>query len=103
MAFGSIEFTTISRAQDYSTVKQNEDNQASLQQNHIGIQNEKNQMQRMRDVNDADNSRWTNEKFDAREKGKQQYQGDGGKKRQKEETVKDKVLPKRPAGFDMKV
>lgn len=103
MAFGSIEFTTISRAQDYSTVKQNEDNHASLQQNLISSQNEKTQMRRMRDVNEADDSRWTNEKFDARDKGKQQYQGNGGRNRQKKETVKDQVLPKQRTGFDMKV
>ena len=103
MAFGSIEFTTISRAQDYSSVKQNEDNHSALQQNLIGTQNEKTQMRRMRDVNEADNSRWTNEKFDARDKGKQQYQGDGGKNRQKKETVKDRVLPKQRTGFDMKI
>ena len=32
MAFGAIELTTISRSQDYSSIKQNEDNKAALSQ-----------------------------------------------------------------------
>ena len=39
MAFGAIELTTISRAQDYTTIKHNEDNKVVVDQSiEISIQ-----------------------------------------------------------------
>ena len=42
MAFGSIELTTISRAQDYSGLKQNEDYKGMYDQSNISQQVQKN-------------------------------------------------------------
>ena len=41
MAFGSIELTTISRAQDYTTIKHNEDNKVNVDQANFSEQFQK--------------------------------------------------------------
>ena len=41
MAFGSIELTTISRAQDYTTIKHNEDNKVNVDQANFSQQLQK--------------------------------------------------------------
>ena len=50
MAFGSIEFTTISRLQDYSGIKQNEDNKGMIDQGHIVDHVQKTTEQRSQEV-----------------------------------------------------
>ena len=100
MAFGSIEFTTISRAQDYSTIKQNEDNKGLVDQTNFSQQMQKSVEQRAREVHSSDNTQWQEQKPDAREKGKNEYYGDGGKNRKKPQ---DRVVKKGPGGFDVKI
>ena len=80
--FGAIELTTVSRAQDYTTIKQNEDNRGMIAQTHLGQQQQKDEKLRASQVRDGDNAQWQNRKFDARDKGSNEYHGDGGKKRQ---------------------
>lgn len=101
MAWGSIELTTISRAQDFTTIKQNEDNRGMLQQANLGQQMEKDLQQRTKEVRSSDNADWHSEKFDAKEQGKNEYAGDGGKKRKQDS--QDKVEVKGRPSFDMKV
>lgn len=102
MAFGSIELTTISRAQDYTAIKHNEDNKGFVDQTNIGQQVQKDTEQRTREVHSSDNSDWHAKQFDAKEKGDNEYQGDGGNKRQKQEKH-ERVVVKGRQGFDMKV
>lgn len=80
--FGAIELTTVSRAQDYTTIKQNEDNRGMIAQTHLGQQQQKDEKLRASQVRDGDNAQWQNRKFDARDKGSNEYYGDGGKGRQ---------------------
>lgn len=80
--FGAIELTTVSRAQDYTTIKQNEDNRGVIAQTHLGQQQQKDEKLRASQVRDGDNAQWQNRKFDARDKGSNEYHGDGGKGRQ---------------------
>lgn len=110
MAFGSIEITTITRSQDYTTIKQNEDNKAMLDQNNIGQQVQKQTEKLTKEVNNSDNSDWYKKKPDAKEKGNGGYAGDGGKKRKQqagEEQQKPKkleqVIVKGRQSFDIKV
>lgn len=102
MAFGSIELTTISRAQDYSAVKHNEDNKGMVDQTNIGAQVQKLTEQRTREVHSADNAQWHEKKPDAKEKGNNSYSGDGGKRR-KNSQAGGKPDVKRQGGFDMKI
>lgn len=102
MAFGSIELTTISRAQDYTAIKHNEDNKGFVDQTNIEQQVQKDTQQRTREVHSSDNSDWHTKQFDAKEKGDNEYHGDGGNKRKKQEKH-ERVVVKGHQGFDMKV
>lgn len=102
MAFSAIELTTISRSQDYTTIKQHEDSKPLIDQNHIGQQIQKDTMQRAREVRSSDNSDWHNKKPDAREKGSSEYHGDGGRNRRRRDDA-DSSVSGRPGGFDIKI
>lgn len=102
MAFGSIELTTISRAQDYSAIKQNEDNKGMVDQTNFSQQVQKNTEQHIREVHSGDNVDWHEKKPDAREKGNNEYRGDGGKQRKKHQP-KEQMVIKGRGGFDIKV
>ncbi len=102
MAFGSIEITTITRAQDYAAIKHNEDNKGVVDQTNIGHQMHKDAQQRTTQVRSSDNSEWQNKKFDAKDKGQNEYQGSQGKG-QKQEEKKEKVIQKGHSGFDIKI
>lgn len=103
MAFGSIEVVTLTRTQDYTTIKHNEDNKGFVDQTNIGQQVEKKTEQLTREVHSSDNADWHNKKFDAKEKGANDYSGDGGKKRQKQNGKQDQVVVKGHQSFDMKI
>lgn len=101
MAFSSIEFTTISRAPDYSTIKHNEDNKGFVDQFNIVQQTEKTTEQRVREVHSSDDPEWHQKNPDAKEKGNSEYQGDGGRNRKK--GTSERMVVKSRGGFDMKV
>lgn len=103
MAFGSIEFTTISRAQDYSTVKQNEDNKGMIDQGNILEHVQKTTEQRGREVQSSDDAQWREHKPDAREKGSNEYSGDGGRRRNTDGKPTERMVVKKANGFDMKI
>ena len=103
MAMGSIELGTIARSQDYTTIKQNEDNKNIAQQSVLIQDREKEDTQKTKQVNQSDNAEWQQKKFDAREKGSNSYEGDGGSKRKKEKEPDGKVILKGRSGFDIKI
>lgn len=103
MAIGAIEFATISRAQDYTTIKQNEDNKAMVDQTLITTQNQKTENQKLRDVNQADQTNWQGKQFDARDKGSNEYQGNGGKDRKKKEFKDQVIVNNAHKSFDLKI
>lgn len=102
MAFGSIEITTITRTQDYTQIKQNEDYKGLTDQTNIGRQIQEETRQRAQEVKNSDNAEWHNKKFDAKEKGGSEYAGDGGDRR-KQKKKEDKVVIKGHSGFDIKI
>lgn len=102
MAFGTIEITTITRSQDYTTIKHNEDNKGLIDQNNSGIQVQKQTQELTKEVHSGNHAEWYKKKSDAKEKGNNGYAGDGGKKRKKQEQ-KDQVVVKSHQGFDVKV
>lgn len=97
----SLQIATITRTQDYTAIKQNEDNKSFIQQTTISQQQDKKIEQNAREVRSSDNSDWHNKKFDAREKGANEYSGDGGKKRR--QAPKEQVILKKHQSFDMKI
>ena len=102
MAFGAIELTTISRAQDYTTIKNNEYNKVAVDQTKFSDQVQKAVEQNIREVHTSDNAQWRESRPDAKEKGKGEYRGDGGRKR-KGKQAQDRVVVKNHGGFDMKI
>lgn len=102
MALGSIQIPTIARAQDYTPVKQNQDNKGMIDQTNIGQQIQKEVNQRTREVHSSDDADWHNKKQDAKEKGDSEYHGDGGRQRRGKQP-KDQVVVKGYHGFDIKI
>lgn len=109
MAFGSIELTTISRAQDYTTIKHNEDNKVNVDQANFSQQFQKTTEQNIREVHSSDNTQWHDQKPDAKEKGNGKYAGDGGRRRKKTAAqsqaaaTQGHVAVKGRGSFDMKI
>ncbi len=104
MAVSAIQNATIARVQDFSTIKQNEDNKGYMNQVSIGQDREQDDQQKARQVRSGEEADWKNKKQDAREKGSNEYHGDGGKGRRKAEPAQQMVIKDRPRqSFDMKV
>ena len=102
MAYGAIELSTISRAQDFTTIKHNEDNKGFIEQTNLGQQAQRTEEHRANSVNSSDDVEWKNKKHDAREKGNNNYSGDGGRNR-KHQSQSDRVVIKGRSSFDMKI
>lgn len=102
MALGVIEIATITRSQDYATIKHNETAKVVTDQSHITAQVQKDASQNTRQVRSGEGPTWHGKKFDAKEKGDGQYAGDGGQKRRKEQQD-GKVAIKTSGGFDVKI
>lgn len=101
MAFSAIELTTVSRAQDYSTIKQNEDNKAFVDQSNGQFQVQKNEQRLTKEVHSGDNAQWSDKQPDARQKGNGEYYGDGGRRRK---NPREQMVVKGPKkGFDIKI
>ena len=101
MAINPINIVTMARTQDFTQIKHNEDNRAAMTQISTTQQENKEQRLRAGQVLQKDEINWHQKKFDAKEKGDNEYSGDGGKKRQGKQ--EDKVLKKGQQGFDVKI
>ena len=94
----------VTRAQDFTTIKQNEDNKGVVDQTNFQRQFDKTVDNRLRQVHQGDRAENEGKKYDAKEKGNGSYSGDGGKNRKREEKEKDgRVLLKGQGGFDIKI
>lgn len=97
-----MEIASIVRTQDFSIIKQNEDSKAMLDQSHIGHIVEKKEQNNAQDVVTLEKSQFYDKNPDARERGANEYSGDGGKNRKKKPA--DRVIVKnQPSGFDFRV
>ncbi|MDE7476915.1 MAG: hypothetical protein K2M91_03025 [Lachnospiraceae bacterium] len=84
----------------HNQVKQAE--KGMVDQGNIQVQEEKKEQQMARQVVHADETLLKDGRFDSKEKGNNEYSGDGGKRRKKQK--KDgRVVAKSEGGFDMKV
>lgn len=101
MALGPIEMNgMISRTQDITTIKQNQDNKAFVDQSNIKTTMEQNVDNKLHQVHDADDSRDSEGEFDARREGRNKYVKLQKKKKAKEE---GKVVVKQRGGFDITI
>ncbi len=102
MAMGSINIVTMTRSQDFTTIKQNEDNRAAMTQMALGHKEDKEIRQRSQQVVQKEETQWHQRKFDAKEQGDNQYAGDGGRYRRESKQI-DQMFVKRQQGFDVKI
>ena len=101
MAINPINIVTMTRTPDFTAIKQNEDNRGAMAQMNMVQQEDKAQKLRAGQVTQKEEAGWHQKKFDAKEKGDNQYSGDGGKRRFSNK--EDKVVNKRQQGFDIKI
>ena len=103
MSINRIELQgTITRAQDYTTIKHNEDNKGMVDQSNFQRQFDQTVENKVRQVHQGDRTENQGKKFDAKEKGNGNYSGDGGSRRKKPEED-GKVVLKSRGGFDIKI
>lgn len=105
MAISPLLFNaSISRMQDVSMIKHNEDAKGMVDQANFQNTFHKEIDSKVNQVHQSDNAENRREKHDAKEKGKNQYAGDGGKNRNRDKAPEDgRVVVKSRGGFDMKV
>ena len=95
----------ITRAQDYTTIKHNEDAKGMVEQANVGQQMTKQVERQVNRVNKGNQPEYHERKFDAKDKGSNEYHGDGGqaRKRKKGENPDGKVLMKKAEKIDFSV
>ena len=99
MAIGHIEMQgQIMRAQDYSQIKQQDDQRPEVSQTILQQQMAKTETRQMTRVNSRTDIENQMKKFDAKEKGSNEYQGDGGKNRNQKKEEDGKVILKGVTG-----
>ena len=106
MAIGFVEMQgQITRAQDFTSIKHNDDVKPMVEQENFGQQMVKQIERQASRVNEGQQSEFQEKGFDAKEKGSNEYKGDGGKSRKKKlgENVDGKVLMKKADRFDFSV
>ncbi len=103
MAIGFVELQgQITRAQDYTTIKHNDDTKGMVEQANFGQQMTKQVEKQVKRVNKGEQPEYHERKFDAKDKGSNEYHGDGGKSRKGARKEADgKVLLKGVSTFDV--
>ncbi len=106
MSINRIELQgTITRAQDYTTIKHNEDNKGMIDQSNFQTQFQKTVESKVSQVHQGDNAENGKKNYDAKEKGGGEYSGDGGRRRKKDQEKEPdgRVLLKGIGRFDTKI
>lgn len=106
MAIGFVELQgQITRAQDFTTIKHNEDTKPMVEQATFSQQMTKQIERQVSRVNEGKQPEYQEKNFDAKEKGSNEYSGDGGKSRKKKlgENADGKVLMKKADRVDFSV
>lgn len=105
MGVGPLELSGgLTRTQDYAIMRHNEEHKGAVSQNNIIQSVAKESEERVSTVKMSDDVSGGNTEHDARNKGKGEYSGDGGRNRKENPSSGGKVLVKGPAsGFDIRI
>lgn len=107
MAIGPMQLNGIlTRTQDFTQMKQNEDMKPMMDQSVFQNTMQKNIEKKLTQVKESDETDTYQRKQDAKEKGKNEYQGDGGRGRRRTQPVlpaDGRVIRKGSGGFDFSV
>lgn len=96
----------VTRAQDFTTIKQHEDNKSFIDQANYQRQVNQNTEVKAHQIQQSDRAENEGKRYDAKDQGNGTYYGDGGQKRKKEEKEKNKdgkVVLKGHGSFDMRI
>lgn len=96
----------MSRLQDFAIMKQNEDMKGQVDQTNFAAQFHKEVDNKSNTVEKADAAANEQKKFDAKEKGSNEYSGDGGKRRRTDASFNSdgQVKVKGPvSSFDIRI
>lgn len=95
----------ITRTPEFTTIKHNEDTKGMVDQLNIHKQFDSQVDNKLHQVQKKDDPENEGKQYDAKEKGNEQYTGDGGQKRKKrnKQQPDGKVLLKGQSNFDIKV
>lgn len=105
MSIRPIDFNgMVQRTQDVSTMKQNADNKPVFEQQVLVNKMQKDTQLNMKQVNHGEDAQNHQKKYDAREKGSNEYEGSHNERGKKEEKKEGKVVKKAAYGsFDIKI
>lgn len=106
MAIGPIEIQgAITRTQDYSQIRHNEINKGQVDQSLIATATQKSVETKASAVNAGDDVTNFQKQFDARDKGSNEYNGDGGqnRKQSKQQTDGRVFVKGSNSTFDIKI
>ncbi len=104
MGLGPMEVSGImSRVQDFAIMKQNEDMKGHIDQTNYASQFQREVNDRANTVRSTQETLNEQKKFDAREKGSNEYYGDGGKRRNGEKRDGKVVIKGASGGFDIRI
>lgn len=105
MGIGAIELQgSIQRLNDYASIKHNEDSKSAINQTNISHTVNKEVENKATSVRRGDDVSNNQKKFDAKEKGSNEYYGDGGKQGEKKQNSNGKVLVKQQnSTFDIRI
>lgn len=108
MAINPIDIVAVTGSQDYTVIKHNEDHKAANMQSTLYEQNEKAAEQKLSEIENLEGAQWLDKPLDGRDKGNNQYYGDGGKDKRKPENKKkqekrEQVIVNGHKSFDIKI
>ncbi|MBO5302634.1 MAG: hypothetical protein J6A92_01130 [Lachnospiraceae bacterium] len=104
MAVGPVTLSgVIQRTQDIGVIKQQEDSKPFVEQQNIQAHMKTQEHRQMKQVNHADDTNQHEKRYDAKEKGSNEYQGQQQKKKKKNQNGSSVVLKQQSTHFDMKI
>ena len=105
MALGIVEINSaMTGINDFNNLRHNEVAKAGVDQANFQNQFDQEMETKRIDVNQSEDANNRQKRFDSRDKGSNEYSGDGGRNRKKKEEKESdgRVIPKY-SGFDMKI
>ena len=94
----------IQRTQDVGALKQQEDSRSMVEQQSIQAHMKTQEHRQLNQVNHANNAEEHEKRYDAKEKGSNEYEGQQKKKKKPETKENGKVVSKQESGhFDIKI
>ncbi|MBO5372510.1 MAG: hypothetical protein J6A75_07300 [Lachnospiraceae bacterium] len=104
MAVGPVTLSgVIQRTQDIGMIKQQEESKPLVEQHNIQAQLKTQEHRQLKQVQHAEDAKNQEERYDAKEKGNNEYHGQQKKKRKQEQKENIVVRKQGSTHFDMKI